>query len=267
MKQYAAILVGAGYAALGYADVREDVLMLARTETLGEDYHTCLRPAPQATAPCTGPGRDFSAFLEENGVLCNGRLDVLRLSTATAFWVSSQPWPAALRLDTQVISVRQRDGLYTVTYHTNNGIDEACAPVLLDTTAQRDSARETAVCRERRLHVIGSGMSPEQKQAFARPLPPLLHRVEITNGFFPGEFTATLVFSPEVTSLKARELAERVWADVFPGGDVRMEVIGARMEPVSEDSGKPAPGLWLPPRRFADPLAAFEAGVRLAKAE
>lgn len=260
MNRYDTILLGASYAALGYAAVHPDVLILEAGEFLGSDYHACLRPCQSPALPHSPQALALHSFFKEKQILTDDRLDVLREAAAVCRYAQEQPWFGRVRLEARVISVERKNGLFEVEYYTNTGIHRAAAKHVLDTTACRVSLPGAAV-KEKQLHVVCSDVPADFETALTKENDTL----RFTPGYCTGEWTVTFPFAPEATLSQARETVENTWRAVFPGGEALIDVVGFEFDPVVQPTAGDVP--WLCPHTFGDPLTAFDAGAQFDFAE
>ncbi|MFR3482092.1 MAG: hypothetical protein ACLTXL_00415 [Clostridia bacterium] len=157
------LILGASYAALGYAAAHPGTLIVEETEGTGVEYAGNMRPSDLVDLPVTELGKQFYAFLKEHELVTEeGRLDLCGMTTAVnRYAVAHKLW---ILLDAAVVSVKKSDNGYVVECRTNSGLREIQARILLDTTSRRISSRRgggdetVAACIVQRGH--GRPISP-----------------------------------------------------------------------------------------------------------
>lgn len=254
------VILGSGYAGLGYASVDSNVLILEETESVGSDFHSCLRPAIGRWEAKNKSTQALASFLKERGIDSGDKLDTLRLATGICRYAQDQSWGRKIRLDAQVVSVSAVKGGYEVEYRTNTGIHNVKASRVLDVTGKRVSCRKAASVQEKRLHVVFSTNYPD----FDQQLLKAYKRILLTPGFLAGEWTASFCFDPDVTLPEARMIIEQAWSEAFPEGQVLIDAVGFDFDVIARPCGDGV-GTWIEPHGFASPLEAFDAGVALAQ--
>ena len=77
------LILGASYAALGYAAAHPGTLIVEETEGTGVEYAGNMRPSDLVDLPVTELGKQFYAFLKEHDLVTEeGRLDLCGMTTA-----------------------------------------------------------------------------------------------------------------------------------------------------------------------------------------
>lgn len=254
------VILGSGYAGLGYASVDSNVLILEETESVGSDFHSCLRPAIGRWEAKNKSTQALASFLKERGIDSGDKLDTLRLATGICRYAQDQNWGIKIRLDAQVVSVSPMEGGFEVVYRTNTGLHTVTAARVLDTTGKRVSCRKAALVQEKRLHVVFSTDYPD----FFQQLLNAYEKIRFAPGFSSGEWTASFCFDPQVTLPEARMMIEQAWSIAFPEGQVLIDAVGFDFDVVADSCGDGV-GLWLDPHQYGSPLEAFDAGAALAQ--
>ncbi|MFQ9801765.1 MAG: hypothetical protein ACLR23_25940 [Clostridia bacterium] len=101
------LILGASYAALGYAAAHPGTLIVEETEGTGVEYAGNMRPSDLVDLPVTELGKQFYAFLKEHELVTEeGRLDLCGMTTAVnRYAVAHKLW---ILLDAAVVSVKNQ---------------------------------------------------------------------------------------------------------------------------------------------------------------
>ncbi len=253
------LILGASYAALGYAAAHPGTLIVEETEGTGVEYAGNMRPSDLVDLPVTELGKQFYAFLKEHELVTEeGRLDLCGMTTAVnRYAVAHKLW---ILLDAAVVSVKKSDNGYVVECRTNSGLREIQARILLDTTSRRISSRGAAAVTRQWLHVLCS----EAMEDPYHQLKEVNGDIITTPGFWPGEWTVSFPFSGETKLPEARLAVERQWRAAFPGGETLIDAVGFDFDVEAVDSGDEGICAWVGPHRYGNPVAAFDGGAALS---
>lgn len=260
MREYDIIVVGAGYAGIGFSLGRQDVLVLEKNEMPGSDYHSVLRPANGVISASDDLCNDFLDFLKINGIVKDNKIDILRSGIALCKYIDEYCVKPDIILDAQIISVTQEERGFRVEYRTNEGIHTAYAEKVIDTTFLFDSAPDCVKVETRYLHTVLSNMPDGYRQKLIS----VNKNISFTDGFYENECYASFSFYADTPLFKARAEIENCVLKAFDGKQRIIDAVGFEYDDVARQVTENAV-LWVPPHSFDNPIMAFDYGCKMRK--
>ncbi len=254
-KRYATVLIGASYYALGYASAHADCLILGQTQTVGDEFHACLRPVEASSAGRAEMDTALGTLLREYGAWTDAGFDVLKAQPVAHEYAARLIAKGQdILLDTRVLSVAKTPDGFAVEYFCNEGACRVEADSVLDTTTHRATAPRKARCTGKTLNAFTVCNEP----GFDAALRAVCPDCRILAGF--GENERLLAFpaaADEEISSAYRRVVD-LWKQAFPRGEEKILFMAQAFDAVYEPCGQSA-AAWLG-TRFAHPATAFLKG-------
>lgn len=251
-QQFSTIVLGAGYAGLGYAAAHPDCLLLEESQTVGSDFHSCLRPA-QTTPDAAGP---LAGLMREYDVLGPQEFDSLKASLVAHEFAARQLADGhEIRLDAQLLDISGAEGGVTVRYFTNEGKHTVTARCLVDATPDCLSAPEAVRCTEKTLNVFTVCRTGGFDAALTAACP----SCRIYPGYRPAERLVAFPVPVDQDIAAACRDVTQLWHCAFPNGEEKILFVAETFDATYEPVGR-LPYQWIG-QRTLDPLAAFMKGA------
>lgn len=257
MKQrYTTIVLGATYYGLGYASSHEGCLILEEAQTLGGDFHHCLRPVRMEEAGEAERNSEMGRIMAEYGVWTDTSFDLLK-AQAVVHEYAARKIAAGMEilLDARLLSVDRNAAGVTVNFITNQGIQSVSADNLVDATVDCISAPGKVVCTAKSFNVFTVAMGED----FSKKLKTVCPACCVRNGPLENEKLIQFCVDPEATLTEAYEKMMAYWAMAFPNGEEKIlfaaDTFDVRYEPAGE-----MPAGWVA-ERFPNPVTAFVKGA------
>ncbi|WP_284639541.1 FAD-dependent oxidoreductase [Paenibacillus silviterrae] len=262
-KRYSVLVVGATFAGLGAAcALRDQTLVLEKTGAVGSEF--------------TSSYREGKVELDR---IVSPHASELRIEALQRNMISEAGgihWPAFVPVLHQLISKHNLEvlfltriveitafasGGFEVVLMNGAGLSKVQAGRIIDTTSLCDSApvRAAGKVRSQRLNAVVVG--PEGGEE----TPPQVEGFSFHQGRFPSEWVVSFPIGPKddwsaaragiLSHWAARPAALQSWrlATIGDAFDVTLAIADEELEPDWH---------WHPSCRYADPIAAFEAGIQ-----
>lgn len=254
MKQrHKAIVLGAGYAGLGYLSTHPDCLLLEEGQTVGGDFHATLRPCREAFGE---PGVLADA-LRENDVLKQDGFDFLKASlVAHRFAARLMERGKKLCLDAQLLSVEAQPDGVAVRYFTNEGEHVVMADSLVDATPEGISCPDALCCVRKWLNVFTVCNTPDFEAALKSVCPDC----KVFDGLRPQERFVMFPVPLEMNLPGAGRLVADTWRRAFPNGNEKILFMAQNFDAQYKQL-KPFPWNWIG-QRCTTLTEAFEKGAK-----
>ena len=246
MKIYQTLLIGAGHTAVGYAVTRESTLICEESEFCEPGFSLALKQYRCPTyTPQTPQGRALFNRYDALGVFANGRQNLGGLECGLCEYVLENGIELLLKCRV-IANALLPDATYDVTLLTNAGMEHVRCRKLLD-LRHRNAPRS--------LTVLFQSSAPNVDLPVLSSLFPTSW-IEPT---FDGGFYALHILAPAATEYNQHlmEICER-WTSIRHTAKILYFAprYAEALETAEENTAD-----------FGNPIAAFEAGIALAKAE
>ena len=131
MKKYEALVIGASFAAVGYALGRKNTLIVEKTEMLDTGFYLPMVGFEyEKYDPATSLGKELLEIFNGYALFSGGMQSINAFEIALCRF--SQRHPTDIYLKCRVIDKKRSDGGYTVTLIHNGGIETVEAAQILD---------------------------------------------------------------------------------------------------------------------------------------
>lgn len=252
-KHYTTILIGATYYALGYAAAHESTLILEESQQVGGDFHAMLHPVD---IKCAGEKEAESALgkmMRSHGVWTEKGFDLLKAApVAHACAAQLLREGKEILLDCRIMDVRKEAEQCIVRYFCNEGICEAAADRVIDTTVNRITGNAKILSQTLNAFTVA------QEPGFDERLKAVCPECVILDGFLENEKLMLFPADPDETILPAYQRMTDAWKKAFPEENEKILFVADVLDAVyeAEDMGSvPWNG-----GRFANPVSAFVKG-------
>lgn len=255
MKTYQTILIGGTYYAFGYAAGHPDCLILEESQILGGDFHHNQHPVDMSAAGSAEEETELAALEREYGVWNEDGFDLLKAAPVLHEYASRQIARGLnILIDVRILSVEKEDGRFVVTYMSNEGIRQAAAKNLLDTTVERTADPAHVRCTGKTLNVftVCNGVDFDRKLLSACP------DCRILPGFQENEKLMLFPAAPQEDMLSVYQRLVDTWKQAFPAGEEKILFVADGFDGAYEAQG--AGDIPWNGGRFANPLTAFVQG-------
>ena len=239
MKAYDTLLIGSGYAAIGYAEARQNCLVVEERQIADTQFYLPMRgfAAGEMTANTQG-GERLLACMRGMGLIKDGALCVNGLECAFARYLLDTNAPLLLKC--RAVRAVAVEGGYEVTLQTNAGLSTVRAKKIIDT---RPTGRQR-VC----VLLLVKGEADSTLAAVLAAFP----GATVSPAFYEGRYALTIPADGyDENSVKCM-IEER-----FPRGLLDVQIL--YIAPAFIYEGVSAP---LSDASYPDPITAYEAGYR-----
>lgn len=252
------LVVGASFAALGFAVNNSDTLILEKTECLCPEYAFRFCPAGNVADSKRESNMVLYDWLKSKSLISDdGEVDTCALNSPICAFALNMGVDCLL--DTAVVSVRQNNnGGYIVTCIGNSGVREIYAQHVLDTTPLNDTYESELEIIEKTLWVL----CRSKDDLFERKISDCAS-VQIKRGFNQNEYCVGFHFSCDVTLFLAKKQILQLWKKCFSLGEATIDACACDFTfDVKNRENNDVP--WLPAQNYGDPLSAFSAGAEFS---
>jgi hypothetical protein len=131
MKKYEALVIGASFAAVGFALGRKNTLIVEKTEILDTEFYLPMVGFEyERYEPVTDLGKEFLEIFDSHALFRGGMQSVNAFEIALCRF--SEKHPTDIYLKCRVIDIKKSDGGYTVKLIHNGGIETVEVAQILD---------------------------------------------------------------------------------------------------------------------------------------
>ena len=252
-KHYATILIGATYYALGYAASHENVLILEESQQAGGDFHAMLHPVDMEGAGEKEAESALGKLMRAHGVWTEKGFDLLKAApVAHACAARLLREGKDILLDCRIMDVRKEAEQFIVRYFCNEGICEAAADSVIDTTVSRITGNAKILSQTLNAFTVA------QEPGFDEKLKAVCPECAVLDGFLENEKLMLFPADPDETILPAYHRMTDAWKKAFPGGTEKILFVADALDAVYE--AKEAGSVPWNGGRFTSPVSAFVKG-------
>lgn len=253
--KFSTVLIGGTYYALGYWTCHDDCLILEESRRVGSDFHAMLHPAEMNDTGETEKRSALGELMREYGVWTDKGFDLLKAAPAAHEYAARQIEKGKeILLDCRIIDIRREANGYTVRYFCNEGICEAAADEVIDTTVERISARDMVRQGRTTMNVFTVAQNPD----FNGNLSAVCPECEILEGFNESEKLIRFPIAPDEDPVAVYRRITEIWKKAFPAGEEKILFVADAPDAEYESTGDgvvPWNG-----GRFPNPVSAFVMG-------
>ena len=251
------LFVGATYFAIGYASRHPECVIMESSQTLGGEFHHSLVPVKPGSAGEADLETDLAEMMEQEQVLEEGHLDILKSSLVIHRFVSERTDQIHILLDARILELKKENGEYAVKYMDQEGIHQVYCKKVLDTTACRETSPGDAVCREKFFNIFLVSVTDTLEQKLTAVCPGCI----IMDGRNAGEKFVKFPSAAEESLTDAYRRVTQLWKKAFPKAEERIMFMAEDFEYTCVecvDGDAPCP--WIS-GKFNNPLTAFAKGA------
>lgn len=244
MKIYDTVLLGTGFASLGFAVARGNCLIIEERENCDNAFSLPLRGFEKSEhLPATAVAKALEKTLYDLGVIENGKMNPSALECGLCEHIVRSGVDVLIR--TRVISVTHDGAIYHLRIINGGGISTVLARQILDTGATGTPISLTALFMT---------TSPASDLPIVKAMFPT---ATVAPAFYPDRYALTIPFadgdSPELVS-------ERIYSTWTSVEHTATLMYVAPIATIAPNADAPAVSDW----RFDDPVAACDVGASLA---
>ena len=243
MKIYDTVLLGTGFASLGYAIARGSSLIIEERENCDNAFSLPLRGfKKQEYSPKTAVAKSLENTLTDLGIIKNGEMNPPALECGLCEHIVRSGVEVLIR--TRVISVTRDGELYRLRIINGGGINTVLTRQILDTGATGAPISLTALFMTAR---------PDSDLLTVKSLFPT---ATVSPAFYPGRYALTL----PVTDGDTASLASQIYSAWMSTDHTATLMYVAPIPAIAPNADASPLSDW----RFDDPVAACDLGASLA---
>ena len=238
MEYFDTVILGSGYASVGYAAAHQSTLIVEEQEIADTHFYLPLRSFRYAPhIPKTNEGKALEGIFRSLGLFGEERQNTNGFECALCRYLDEHPLPILLK--SRIVDRAKRDGMSLLTLATNEGLLSVACRSVIDTRSMG----------ARTLTVMILANTQEDARRAAQKTDGMLE-----GGFYPEQYALHI---PD-TGLDENAVKLAVH-------DMLSDIAGVRLlaiAPIYASAGSGAP---LSDDDFDNPIAAFEAGYLLGR--